>query len=178
LKSIDFLHRNNIIHRDIKPSNVLLHKNELVLGDLGLAKDISIMSRSSLTTGIGTYPYMSPEVVTECKNYTNKIDIWLSHFRFNLSCIFELILIIFNIKRAFGCVLYEMIRLRRLFDSDNFMEIINAISNFRNEDLNLNFMNPTFQHALKRSIARESYQRLPAVYLMEILMVTYIINLF
>jgi hypothetical protein len=71
-----------------------------------------------------------------------------------------------------------MIRLRRLFDSDNFMEIINAISNFRNEDLNLNFMNPTFQHALKRSIARESYQRLPAVYLMEILMVTYIINLF
>ena len=82
LKSIDFLHRNNIIHRDIKPSNVLLHKNELVLGDLGLAKDISIMSRSSLTTGIGTYPYMSPEVVTECKNYTNKIDIWLSHFIF------------------------------------------------------------------------------------------------
>ena len=64
-----------------------------------------------------------------------------------------------------------MVRLKRLFNSDNFMEIINAISSFRNEDLNLSFMNPTFQHALKRSIARESYQRLPAVYLMEILMV-------
>jgi len=53
-----------------------LHKNELVLGDLGLAKDISIITRASLTTGIGTYPYMSPEVATETKNYTNKIDIW------------------------------------------------------------------------------------------------------
>lgn len=64
-----------------------------------------------------------------------------------------------------------MIRLKRLFASENFMEIINAISNFRNDNLNLSHMNPTFQKALRRSIAKESYQRLPAVYLIEILMV-------
>jgi serine/threonine protein kinase len=39
LKGIHFLHSKNIWHRDIKPANIFLHRNELVLGDLGLARN-------------------------------------------------------------------------------------------------------------------------------------------
>ena len=57
--------------------NIFSHKNDLVLGDLGLAKDASLMmSRVSLTTGMGTASYMSPEIVNEATDYTEKIDIW------------------------------------------------------------------------------------------------------
>ena len=34
LNGIDFLH-SKIWHGDIKPANIFLHRNELVLGDLG-----------------------------------------------------------------------------------------------------------------------------------------------
>lgn len=53
-----------------------MHKNVLVLGDLGLARDASKMSELSLTTGIGTLYYMSPEIMNELTDYDCSIDIW------------------------------------------------------------------------------------------------------
>ena len=57
--------------------NIFSNKNDLLLGDLGLAKDASlIMSNASLTAGLSTIQYIPPEIVNESTDYTEKIDIW------------------------------------------------------------------------------------------------------
>jgi len=75
LKGIKFLHSKDIWHRDIKPANIFLHHNELVLGDLGLARNQQ-QNDKSLSCGIGTKFYAAPEIFNDPKNYDKKIDIW------------------------------------------------------------------------------------------------------
>ena len=53
-----------------------MHHNDLVLGDLGLARDAKSIVSSGLSTGMGTISYMAPEIVEESTDYTEKIDIW------------------------------------------------------------------------------------------------------
>ena len=50
--------------------------------------------------------YNAPEALRE-ESYSNAVDIW-----------------------SFGCVLYEMIKLERLFNQNNETELINSISRF------------------------------------------------
>jgi serine/threonine protein kinase len=69
------------------------------IGDLGISKEVTRITESTGETP-GTANYMSPEVINGEKDYTNKIDVW-----------------------AFGCVLYELITLRRLFDGKVDFEI-------------------------------------------------------
>jgi len=76
LNAIDFLHSNQIWHRDIKPANIFLHHNELVLGDLGLARNQQQNLDKSLSFGFGTIFYTAPEILKDSKNYNEKIDIW------------------------------------------------------------------------------------------------------
>jgi serine/threonine protein kinase len=80
------IHDMNIIHRDIKPSNIFLsHDGDFKIGDLGLAKDMTLLSynpgsvlKNSLhTTNIGTATYAAPEQSAEKQTaYTNKVDIY------------------------------------------------------------------------------------------------------
>ena len=79
LNGIDFLHSKDIWHRDIKPANIFLHHNELVLGDLGLARNQQQNFDKSLSFGIGTIFYTAPEILMDAKNYNEKIDIWYRH---------------------------------------------------------------------------------------------------
>ena len=60
------IHEMNIIHRDIKPSNIFLsHDGDFKIGDLGLAKDMTLtpyhsgsgLKNSLHTTNIGTATY-------------------------------------------------------------------------------------------------------------------------
>ena len=53
---------------------MFLHKDNLVLGDLGLAK----RSNSVISAVVGTMFYNAPELWDEDFefNYSNKIDIW------------------------------------------------------------------------------------------------------
>ena len=66
---------NEVIHRDIKPDNVLLHNGSIKLADFGLAKPSSARE-SKMTGGVGTFFYMSPQMLEGGEDYTSKTDIW------------------------------------------------------------------------------------------------------
>lgn len=62
--AVETLHQAGTLHRDIKPSNLLLRRGRdgrphVLLADLGLAKDLSELSRITVTAG--SPGYMAPE---------------------------------------------------------------------------------------------------------------------
>ncbi len=85
---IQEIHDKNIIHRDLKPENIFLNnKNEIKIGDFGVARQLTAYKNYSLTKGIGTLYYSSPEIL-KGNNYDNKVDIW-----------------------SLGCIIYELFNL-------------------------------------------------------------------
>jgi serine/threonine protein kinase len=90
LAGLDFLESQKVIHFDVKPMNILLDElGRIKLGDLGLARILDTLSNNPG----GTLFYTSPEILDN-KLGDFKSDIW-----------------------SFGCVLYEMLTLERLFKS-------------------------------------------------------------
>ena len=105
-------HEQGIIHRDLKPANVKVRPDGTVkVLDFGLAKAMEpagssvVVSQSptittpAMMTGVGmilgSAAYMSPEQARG-KSVDKRTDIW-----------------------AFGCVLYEMLSGRRVFDAED-----------------------------------------------------------
>lgn len=82
-----YIHNNSIIHRDLKPDNILIGMDDLAkIGDFGLARayktsypdGYSTTSKSEkdedlLSRGVGTRPYVAPEVLTSA-SYSKKAD--------------------------------------------------------------------------------------------------------
>lgn len=87
------LHERRIAHRDIKPSNLLITRSgpgapaaggvgtavlrpgeRLMLGDLGLAKDLAF--DSGITVGVGTAGYMAPEQTLGGAKIDTRTDIF------------------------------------------------------------------------------------------------------
>ncbi|KAG7153641.1 serine/threonine-protein kinase Nek8-like 1 [Homarus americanus] len=97
------IHESNILHRDIKSNNILLDRSHRIvkIGDFGISKILS--SKSKAHTVVGTPCYLSPELCQE-KPYNQKSDIW-----------------------ALGCVLYEMLTLRRAFEAKTLPALIMKI---------------------------------------------------
>jgi len=77
LRSVCFLHNNNIIHRDIKPDNIMLDENcNPILIDFTLSKMFYTNNTSETHTGgISTEFYRAPEVVAR-KLYGFPSDAW------------------------------------------------------------------------------------------------------
>ena len=80
--AMNYLHKNGIMHRDLKIENIMLNSVfETKLVDFGLAKiseyiiDGFSFVGDSLTKGIGTLAYMSPEMINE-EDYDNKTDVY------------------------------------------------------------------------------------------------------
>jgi Tol biopolymer transport system component len=121
--ALEAAHSHGIIHRDLKPANIKLRPDGTVkVLDFGLAKALApeqgsagapnrsqsptITSPALLTNvGIvlGTAAYMAPEQAKGLEA-DKRSDIW-----------------------AFGCVLFEMLTLRRPFDGDDTTEVLGAV---------------------------------------------------
>ena len=99
-----YIHNKKILHRDLKPMNIFLtKKNEIKIGDLGVAKFLS--NNSNAITCIGTPYYLSPEICKE-KPYNSKGDVW-----------------------ALGCILYELCTFEKPFSASNPAALILKIIN-------------------------------------------------
>jgi len=92
--ALGVLHERRIAHRDVKPSNMLITRvlgaaapisagheadllrpgERLMLGDLGLAKDLAF--DSGITVGVGTAGYMAPEQTLPGAKIDTRTDIF------------------------------------------------------------------------------------------------------
>ena len=114
--AVAFAHANGVIHRDLKPANVKLTPHGVVkVLDFGLAKalgrdgqaasdDPTITPETSQDGAIlGTPAYMSPEQA-RAKEVDRRTDIW-----------------------AFGCILFELLSGRRVFQRETLTDTLVAI---------------------------------------------------
>jgi serine/threonine protein kinase len=99
-------HREGIVHRDLKPSNVMIsNTGEIKLLDFGIARVEGAAEDTRLTT-TGTNPgstfYMSPEQIRG-EAVTGSSDLY-----------------------SLGCLLYEILTGRRVFEGSNAYEVNNS----------------------------------------------------
>lgn len=67
-------HKRNILHRDIKPENIFLdEEGNFKIGDFGISRVVEHTTHASV--GVGTYDYMSPEVLLG-QSYGTQADIY------------------------------------------------------------------------------------------------------
>lgn len=99
IRGLDYLHKLNIIHRDIKTKNIYIQNDSAKLGDLGMARTHDSFQKSYLRCVRSLPNYLSPEFLLSTA-YSFNMDIW-----------------------SLGCVLYEMIKLRKAYDAHSYQDI-------------------------------------------------------
>ena len=80
LSAVTYCHKLKIIHRDLKPENILIAKknkncfNTIKIIDFGTA---IIFNKNNTDKSLtGSIYYISPEVLSKNRNYTEKCDVW------------------------------------------------------------------------------------------------------
>jgi len=109
--ALNYMHSKQVLHRDLKTQNILLNRRRTIckLSDFGISKQLN--TRSQASTLIGTPSYLSPEIC-EGRAYNHKSDIW-----------------------SLGCILYELVALRRAFDGQNVGHLVIKITTGKFEPL-------------------------------------------
>jgi NIMA (never in mitosis gene a)-related kinase len=101
--ALKYLHDRKIIHRDLKPQNVFLAVGNIAkLGDFGISKTLE-HTEDLAKSSVGTPFYCSPEICMG-GGYDSKSDIW-----------------------SLGCLLYEMLSLKRPFTGQNVGDIMRRV---------------------------------------------------
>ncbi|MDM8526706.1 protein kinase [Anaerolineales bacterium HSG24] len=104
-QGLEYAHDKGVLHRDLKPSNILIDAERgPMLSDFGLAKLAGEYSMSVTSQGgvVGTPHYIAPEV-WEAQGTTRQSDIY-----------------------ALGCILYEMLTGKKLFNGKTPPEVMMA----------------------------------------------------
>jgi serine/threonine protein kinase len=75
-RSLAYIHGIGICHRDIKPQNVLVNPEtfDLRMCDLGSAKKL-VKGEPNIAYICSRY-YRAPELIFQCTDYSNAIDVW------------------------------------------------------------------------------------------------------
>jgi Tol biopolymer transport system component len=159
-EGLEAAHERGIIHRDLKPANIKVRDDGAVkVLDFGLAKATDPVaagfSRPSISQAVdnsptfaspamtemglilGTAAYMPPEQA-KGKPVDKRADIW-----------------------AFGCVLYEMLTARRLFNGESSSELLAAVIMTEPELTSLPAnIPPGIRRLLQRCLEKDPRQRL------------------
>lgn len=71
-KTLEILHRRDIVHRDIKPQNIYFYNDKYCLGDFGLVDYPSKSELTSLQEPVGPRATMAPEMRYNARNADGK----------------------------------------------------------------------------------------------------------
>jgi serine/threonine protein kinase len=103
-----------------------LSRRQLVIGDLGHVKDLDVISNSKVSNRtFGTANYLAPEAYELRRS--NKIDIW-----------------------SFGCIVYELFHLDKLFNNRNPDKLRDSIRTFQVENFKSSKIRPLYVRVIKR----------------------------
>jgi Tol biopolymer transport system component len=156
-EALEAAHEQGIIHRDLKPANIKVRPDGAVkVLDFGLAKAMepagvaptSVSLSPTVTTPamtqagviLGTAAYMSPEQARG-KHVDKRADIW-----------------------SFGCVLYEMLTGRRVFQGDEVSDILACVLTKDPDWSALPADTPgAIRRLLRRCLVKQSSARLPDI---------------
>jgi class 3 adenylate cyclase len=105
--ALDYAHRQGVVHRDIKPENILIHEEQPMVLDFGIALAVTHAGGDRMTEPgitLGTPAYMSPEQAVGDPDVDGRADIY-----------------------ALACVLYEMLAGEPPFTASNVQALIAKI---------------------------------------------------
>jgi mitogen-activated protein kinase 1/3 len=98
LWGLKYVHSANVLHRDLKPSNLLVNANcDLKIADFGLARTTS--DTNFMTEYVVTRWYRAPELLLNCSEYTEAIDVW-----------------------SVGCIFMELLNRKPLFPGKDYVQ--------------------------------------------------------
>ncbi len=104
VKALNYLHTTlDLIHLDVRTRNIYIQNDTLKLGDLSLARSLETYQKSFLRSNKSTPNYMSPEFLMGSE-FSANTDVWSA-----------------------GCVLFEMLKLKKAYDGQNFHDITTKI---------------------------------------------------